>query len=405
MLPLCSAALLVTIAGCAPAADQQQSKELAQLETSAKEIAPRVERAVGLKFKRPPRVALRSKEQVRKYIGAKLDSDYPPAELAQVTAAYRLFRMIPDSLDMRALFLDLYAEQVVGFFDQDSSTLYVVEQSDPTQVRLILLHELVHALQDQHVPLDSILSSRGNLDRRNAAQAVMEGQAMLASLVAMMPEQDVLNRPELMEVARQQARDAQDRMPVFKSAPLYIREGLVFPYLDGMEFMRVFALNNRDTVPFGPRLPESTEQILHPDRYRAGDRPVELQFSSALKPSYQDNLGELETRLLLQTLSGSEAVGAAGAAGWAGDRYGVFAAGGGSRALVWWTVWDTEAAAKRFLNLFTREWPKGAKAGRKFTIEALKVGSRPAVRLVDAPPAWAGWKAIPAVKAETPPRK
>src|SRR5262245_8818372 len=151
MFSLCSAALVAAVV-C-----QQQSKELAQLETSAREVAPRVERAVGLKFKRPPKVALRSKEQVRKYIGAKLASDDPPAELAKFTSAYRLRRMSPDSLDLRALFLELYAEQVVGFFDQDSSTLYVVERSDPLQVRLILMHELVHALQDQYVPLDSIL--------------------------------------------------------------------------------------------------------------------------------------------------------------------------------------------------------------------------------------------------------
>jgi len=114
---------------------------------------------------------------------------------------------------------------------------------------------------------------------------------------------------------------------VFKSAPLIIREGLIFPYLAGADFARWFTVQFRDTVPFGPRLPVSTEQILHTDRYLAGDRPIDLRFSGGAKPLYDDNLGEFETRVLLTELSGSEAVGAAGALGWGGAHYGVFRRG------------------------------------------------------------------------------
>jgi hypothetical protein len=366
----------------------------------ALQVIPRVERAVGLKFKRPPTIATRSSQQVHAYLSAKLDQDQPPEVLEQITTAYRLFGLIPDTLDVRSLLLSLYSEQVVGYFDPDSATLYVVERADPAQLRLVLAHELVHALQDQYVPLDSLLSLRRQNDRRNAIQAVMEGQATLASVAAILPDQDVSHMPDFWNQYRETVREQQQQMPVFRSAPLIIREGLIFPYLAGADFARWFSLQFPDTVPFGRRLPLSTEQILHTDRYLAGDRPVDLRFARGPKPIYDDNLGEFEIRVLLTILTGREAVGAAGAMGWGGDRYGVFGVDGNpGRALVWWSVWDTETAAKRVATLLAREWPKRAKSSRKFTIEQQPVDSYAGVRLVDAPPAWKGWQSLPTVTA------
>ena len=68
-------------------------------------------------------------------------------------------------------------------------------------------------------------------------------------------------------------------MPVFARAPLVVREALIFPYLDGAEFMHWWETRRpRDTLPYGPRMPVSTEQILHPERYARGDQPVPLAF-------------------------------------------------------------------------------------------------------------------------------
>jgi hypothetical protein len=243
-----------------------------------------------------------------------------------------------------------------------------------------------------------MLSVRKQNDRRNATQAVMEGQATLASIVAMMPDQDLSQMPDFWNQYRETVRAEQQRMPVFSNAPVIVREGLIFPYLAGADFARWFSTQFRDTVPFGRRLPVSTEQILHPDRYLAGDRPVDLRFTRGPKPTYDDNLGEFETRVLLTVLSGSEAVGSAGALQWGGDRYGVFdVEGSKERALVWWTVWDTDAAARRFASLLSREWPKQAKAGHKYMIEQSEVDTHPGVRLVDAPPSWKGWQTPPTV--------
>ncbi|GBD33603.1 hypothetical protein HRbin33_02598 [bacterium HR33] len=388
------AALLgITLPFCGDPRSAQQSVDV---EALARELRPAIEAALGLRFKEPPAIAVRSREQVRTYLERKLDSDFPAAELEGMTAAYRLFGLLPDSLDLRALLLELYTEQVVGYYDPDSATLYVVEGADPVQLRLVLAHELVHGLQGQYLNLDSLLTLRRENDRRMAAQAVFEGQAMLASLKAMMPEQDHDAMPEFWQEFRRTIRAQQDRMPVFNRAPAVIREGLIFPYLAGADFVRWFLREYPDTVPFGRRLPQSTEHVLHPDRYREGDMPVSLGFAGEPAPLYDDGLGEFEIRILVTQLSGSESIGNASALGWAGDRYGVFPAGE-DHALVWWTVWDSEKAARRFAMVLEREWGKRARDGRAYTVTLSEVEGLPAVSLVDAPEGWERWGAIPRV--------
>src|SRR3989454_4410189 len=122
-------------------------------------MMPAVERATGLAFKHRPVVLRRSRTQVADSVIHKSDDDLPPAELAGAEAAYRLFGLIPDSLDLRRMMIDLLTEQVAGYFDPDSNALYLPTDIDPSQARLVISHELVHALQDQYVNLDSLVRS------------------------------------------------------------------------------------------------------------------------------------------------------------------------------------------------------------------------------------------------------
>ncbi|MFQ5704837.1 MAG: hypothetical protein ACE5HT_12550 [Gemmatimonadales bacterium] len=376
------------------------NRSQAQSEDSARELAtkviPSVERAVGLKFKSAPEIAVRSKQQFYAYLQAKMDAELPPEEMEQVARAYRIFGLIPDTLELRDLLLELYAEQVVGFYDPDSAALYVVAEADRFTLRVTLAHELVHALQDQYMSLAPILSAKRQNDRHLAAQAVLEGQATLASLIALKPDLDPEALGGFWTDYAASVRAQQEQMPVFRSAPLIIREGLIFPYLAGADFVRWFKRQYPDTVPYGERLPESTEQILHPDRYRMGDAPTALIMRDTVGVVYSDGLGEFETRILLTVLSGSATLASAGASGWAGDRYAVFEAGG-DHAIVWWSVWDDDRQAKQFATILEREWTKRAESGRRHSVERLDVGTMPGVLFVDGPVDWGRWGSIPKV--------
>lgn len=389
---------MIGVASVACAPSDPAAQTTAEIDRISAEVIPEIEQVVGLEFRDPPVIETREREAVMRYLIAKLDADLPADLLARVVTAYRLFGLVPDTLDVRALMLDVLSEQVVGYYDPDSAALYVVEGTDPFQIRLVLAHELVHALQGQYMDLNGVMQLRRQNDRRMAGHAVLEGQATYALLKATLSADQLAQLGDLWDQVRRALRNETfGAMPAFSSAPLIIREGLLFPYLAGSEFMRWFESAYPDTVPFGRRLPTSTEQILHPERYRDGDHPVTLRFA-ADGALYEDTWGEFETRLVLQELTGSKSMGRAGALGWDGDRFAVFA-DGADHALVWWTVWDSEQAAEKFARMLERSWPeRRARPGRRSAVERVSVDGIPGVRLVDAPEGWAGWAAIPQVR-------
>ncbi len=354
-----------------------------------------VEQATGLRFKSPPRSAMRSREQVRDYLIRKVDEELPPKRLLGLETAYRLFGLLPDTVHLRPLLLDLYTEQVAGFYDPDSATLFGVEGADRTQLRLVLAHELIHALQGQHLPLDSILNARENNDRLAAAQAILEGQATLASLEVLAPGQGVARNPQFWELYREQVLQQQSSMPVFRRAPLVLREALIFPYLQGAEFMHWWKREGRDSLPYGSRMPVSTEQILHPDRYARGDAPVAFAFAPDSGVVYEDVLGENEIRVILATLAGSDEVQTVVPIGWGGDRFRLFQTPEGE-ALVWYVVWDDERSGARFLRS-AAGLRKTSRPGYRAMLDSLRVGERPATRFVLAPKSWPRWEHLPEV--------
>jgi len=388
-----------------PPAQQPQEEAVQRM---ARDLVPQVERAVGLKYRRPPVVALRSRDQVRAYVNQKIAEQLPPPELDATQRAYRVFGLVADSVDLRRLMLELYGEQVAGYYDPDSSVLYVVRGAEPMMVRFILAHELVHALQDQYTPLNAILKLRRQNDRQMAGQAVSEGQATLASMQALAPGMDLGNLSGMWRQVREGIRSQQESMPVFAAAPRIIQEGLLFPYLAGADFVRGF--NERraraDEVPFGDRMPVTTEQVLHPGKYTARERPARIRLAAPVGDTliYDDDFGEFETRIALETWGVGEDGALAAASGWNGDRFEILGTRSGT-ALVWVVAWDAPADAAEFAAALRTGWQRrtGARSGgygtgrseRRWQVDALTINGVAVVRLVDAPAGWAAWQALP----------
>ena len=347
-------------------------------------LRPGVEQSVGLPFKSTPRSEMVSKEAVRSYILGRLDREFPQSRRDGMQAAYRLFGLLPDTLDLEKLLLDLYGEQVAGYYDPETSTLYGVEGGDRTQLRLILAHELVHALQHQYLPLDTLMSAKEDGDRTAATQAVLEGHATLASIALLAPGVDVIHTQEFWDTYKEQVRTSQSSMPIFATAPLILRESLIFPYVSGAEFMRWWAQSNHPPLPSRGELPTSTEQVLHPDRYPA-DQPVTVRFAdSTAKVLFEDTFGELETQILLASFRGAGVAGLEQPLGWGGDRYRVYETPGGP-ALVWLTAWDGEPQRDRFRALAEEGFRKLGRPGYRVVVEAISIDGRPGVRVEHRP--------------------
>ncbi len=212
------------------------------------------------------------------------------------------------------------------------------------------------------------------------------------------PGREVTRTPEFWEMYRDQVQQQQARMPIFAKAPLVVREALIFPYLDGAEFMHWWttASGHADTLPYGPRMPVSTEQILHPERYARRDTPVPVAFAADSGSIYEDVLGEDEIRVLIATLDGADEVQTVVPLGWGGDRFRVYDTPGGP-ALVWYVVWDDARSAGKFLSGSGPALRRTARAGYRAALDSLGIGGRPVTRYVLAPDKWARWDSLPDV--------
>lgn len=367
---IAAALCIAAITACA------RNDEAATKGPYAKQVAediPVLEHGTGLKFKRPPVLETRTKAQVRQFLEAQFNTENSNQEIAAKQIVYSRLGLIPDTLDLRKLFVNLLTEQVAGFYDPHTKVLYVVDSSPPDIVGFTIQHELVHALQDQYMNLDSILHVSRQNDRSQAAKAVIEGQAMLVPIQATLGPGAGL--PGGWDRVRDMIRDTRMQgMATLRAAPEIVQETLIFPYLSGAEFVRQFQLHEPGKQPYGENMPASTSEILHTGSFFSPERRAPLAIAFA-KPSggtvrYDDNFGEFETRILLLQFLQQQNASIQTAAGWAGDRYEVikFPSGDG---VAWLTLWNTtfqsgefgsdlEAiVARRFNNPASKDTPLG----------------------------------------------
>jgi hypothetical protein len=392
-----AALVFVGLVCCRGAAPQQpQDRDIARLIDS---LRPVVERSTGLVFRAPTRSAMKSREEVHDFLLEKLRQEFPPERQEGVESVYRLLGLLPDSINLKSLLLDLYTEQVAGFYDPASHTLFGVRGAEPAMLRLVLAHELVHALQDQYLPLDSIMKKQDDADQQTASQAVLEGHAMIASILAFAPDRELIRQPQFWSMAREQVRSSASSMQVFAKAPLVLREGMIFPYLNGAEWMRWWdSAHAGHPFPTVAELPRSTEQILHPDRYARGDQPVPVHFDDPEKPLYEDTLGEREIQVLATVLRGGGEVVDDTATGWGGDRFRTYRTPAGP-ALVWYIVWDDETAATRFLRGPGARLQARQRAGYRIAVDRAGGATLPTVRVVIAPTGWGRWGREPGIRS------
>ena len=378
-----AAGCLVTACDEPPRSDTLVVSSDPELRQIVSELLPLLMPRTGLELLHPVRVERRSREQLAAYLQAKLDEELPPDEERHLTRSYALLGLVPGEMDLRSLLLSLYTEQVPGFYDPDSTSLFILDDEPPEALSTVLVHELVHALQDQAANLDSLTAKERGNDAQTAAQAAIEGHATLVMLEYMMEQ--IQGRPldlSQMDGFADQLRPAlqaiRAQYPALAQAPLVIQESLLFPYVEGAGFVQHIWREGRRLAPFGEWLPQSTEQILHPERFVGGarDDPRDLHLSvEQARVLYTDGLGELETGLMLQELVGF--VEGPAATGWDGDRFALLETSTGE-ALLWVSVWDEASDRDRFADRLAPGLPGLPLAA---TLERVDLGGTPALVL------------------------
>jgi hypothetical protein len=162
--------------------------------------------------------------------------------------------------------------------------------------------------------------------------------------------------------------------------------------------VRAFRRAHADRQPFGAELPQSTEQVLHFDRFTGGDAPFTVRFTvDSAVPLFEDTFGEFEIAVLRSSLAGINEVPTDLAMGWGGDRLRVYRDASGP-ALVWVTLFDEPRFAERFLAQIGNKLALQKRPGYRTAVDTLQVGGKSAVRVVVAPLGWARWAALPGVE-------
>jgi hypothetical protein len=304
-------------------------------------------------------------DELRGYLIEEFEEDYPEEEVEVLEEVLALLDLMPEDPDLRSLLLDVFSEQILGFYDDDTKEFYVVSDSEGLDAldKVTFAHEYTHALQDLHFNLGSLpLDVEDESDVALAALALVEGDAMLVTANYVFQKLSADEQREFMEGSTEADSG------ILESAPRFIQEELGFPYERGAEFVmqleRWDGINQAYEDP-----PRSTEQIIHPEKYLERDDPQEVSLpdlEAALGEGWSqldtDILGEFYVGVYLETFLTEETAGTA-AAGWDGDRYVYLKNTDGDKVLAWRTTWDSSTDADEYFDAcvaFVAEKSEGA---------------------------------------------
>lgn len=285
-----------------------------------------------------------SQPAMQKQAIALLDRDYPVDQQAYDETVYRAIGLLGPAEPLRTSLTDQYARDVLGLYDPGTHRLYVRAGAKRTAI----LHELVHALQDQSFDLRRLSSlRRGSRDAALAASAAVEGDAIFAT--------EVLGGGRYLAITGQPA--AGERT-LASHGGSRIRPFLAleqeFPYTTGVRFVATLHDVGGNDAIFGAlrTFPATTEQIFHISSYLAREPAVPIALpnrAAGFARVRDDTWGELDVKALLAVFQVPrlDHVGT----GWGGGRSAVYRDGGGQSAVTLALDWDTELDA--------REWAEG----------------------------------------------
>ncbi len=385
LIALAAGALLVALAGCGgarPSSSTGADTDAAAAggsgsaldEAAIRRVIDAVSAARQLEEHRPIDVALLDRDAFLRAVVADEESAVAETELSPEAALLLGFDFVPPPAARAGVrgVAEVLAEQVAGFYDIAKDRIVIpaaapTSAEDDLEQRAVLAHEVHHALQMRHFPALKEPTTGGD-DARLARLALIEGDAQVAMGAYLALESgvpvgrairqilDVNREVPLGKVAHGDDRDDGD--DALRGALDLTRERLIFPYEAGALF--VTDLYRAGGFPLVDRAyahpPQTTEQILHPEKFVAGEvaRPIDpLLPPRGFSAVHGDALGELQARTLFRRCAASRPDADAAADGWGGDRFGVFTGPDRRVVMGWVTAWDTEADAREVEALLT----------------------------------------------------
>ena len=352
---------------------------------------------------RPVKSGAQSRTEIERMLIKNLNEQMTAAEMHATEESLRMFGLAPADFEYRPFIIKLLTEQVAGYYDPKVQEFHLADWLELEGQKPVMAHELTHALQDQHFNLRRFVKwPRGDSDAELAAHALIEGDATLAMTLYMA-------KNPLVALAFSRSLTTGVATEQFNQAPRAMRESLIFPYMQGMEWATQLYKRGGWTMVSNAftRLPLSSEQILHPEKYFNYERPIKVVLPDVTKllnaagesaVSYQQSTGtagaspasgvkassrrpiancrlptahssqptiawrridsdingEWNYYLILDQFLSAPAESKRAAAGWAGDRYTLYEGPRGKVFLAQFAVWDTENDAREFFDAYVK---------------------------------------------------
>ena len=314
-----------------PPADSKPATD-ADFIAAADEVLGQMSQITGLKLLTPLKKSLRSREEIRAYVIKQMNEEKNPAERYADQRSAEAFGLLPKGFDLDNFMVNVLTEQVEGLYDPKTREFYIADWSPLADQRMVMAHELTHALEDQHFQIEAWLkAARPNEDAELARDAVLEGSAMAAMVDYLMLStgrslKDVPDFDPSMLIGDLGST------PTLQKAPPFLKDALIFPYIGGLTFSAA-VLRNTGWAALSAvfeKPPVSTQQILHPGLYRSGKIPatvtlprVEKLLGDHWSKLDENTMGEFGWKEVLKQFLDSDRAKNLAAA-WDGDRYAVF---------------------------------------------------------------------------------
>lgn len=322
-----------------------------------------------------------NRDDLRDYLIDSINADMNQQDWDDYALELALFGFLPFEFDYYQMQVNLLTEQVGGFYDSETRSMFVIgDDSFDVMDKIIYAHEYTHALTDLHFDFENGMGypeiCNTNYDQCQSTLAVIEGDATLMMSLWLFDEISIKN---LIGYAMYMINPP--NMPVADSVPPFVMDEMLFAYMSGQSFIMPKYQQGGyaaiDQIYLNP--PVSTEQILHPELYpHHFPIPVELpDFSSQLGADWrlvnQSVAGEFLTKSIFTSnhtpalnLDGS--VASSAAAGWGGDSYAVYTNDQtGEAVLIYKSVWDTTGDADEFFKTLqsysSQRWQQDASTG------------------------------------------
>ncbi len=373
--------------GASPAArtamaqDAGSHADLQALLSTADAVLKDMSEITGLPIKAPLKKQIVGRAEIKDYLTQNLKEEYTPRELHQQEAMLQALGLVSSDFDLGKFLVTFYTEQAAGVYDPRRKTMLIADWVGEDMQKMVLAHELTHALQDQNFDLQQFLHAvRDDDDASSARQAVVEGHATAAMMQEMIKPASLVTLPSLEPLMSMMIQRPVAQFPAFSSAPFFFRFSALFPYSEGIGFMQAGLQRGGWTglSRVFSRPPSTTREIFEPGIYfgqtglaglaivggaRASPPPAKITLSKIPLPRpeplsaipglsflAENELGELGYYCLLgQLISEEEAKKLA--PGWLADRYLLYENPATHRyALVARTRWTSPETALAFFR-------------------------------------------------------